>query len=86
MGPAVFEQDVRHGPARAFVYERNALACGRRKFEIELSVDETDSITSPLDHLFVGLELKRRKVPNVVSLAPRFIGEFEKGIDYKGDL
>jgi hypothetical protein len=60
-------------------------ACGRRKFEIELSVDETDSITSPLDHLFVGLELKRRKVPNVVSLAPRFIGEFEKGIDYRGD-
>jgi hypothetical protein len=56
-----------------------------RPFEIEVSVDETDSITSPLDHLFVGLELKRRKVPNVVSLAPRFIGEFEKGIDYRGD-
>jgi tagaturonate epimerase len=54
-------------------------------FEIEVSVDETDSVTSPLDHLFVGLELKRRRVPNVVSLAPRFIGEFEKGIDYRGD-
>jgi hypothetical protein len=60
-------------------------ACVGRPFEIEVSVDETDSITSPLDHLFVGLELKRRKVPNVVSLAPRFIGEFEKGIDYRGD-
>jgi len=57
-----------------------------RGFEIEVSVDETDSVTSPLDHLFVGLELKRRKVPNVVSLAPRFIGEFEKGIDYRGDF
>jgi hypothetical protein len=32
------------------------------------------------------LELKRYKVPNVVSVAPRFIGDFEKGIDYKGDL
>jgi hypothetical protein len=60
--------------------------CAERPFEIEVSVDETDSITSPLDHLFVGLELKRRSVPNVVSLAPRFIGEFEKGIDYRGDF
>jgi len=60
--------------------------CFRRPFEIEVSVDETDSVTSPLDHLFVGLELKRRHVPNVVSVAPRFIGEFEKGIDYRGDL
>lgn len=61
-------------------------ACANRAFEIEVSVDETDSVTSPLDHLFVGLELKRRHVPNVVSLAPRFIGEFEKGIDYRGDF
>jgi hypothetical protein len=61
-------------------------SCAHRAFEIEVSVDETDSITSPLDHLFVGLELKRRNVPNVVSLAPRFIGEFEKGIDYRGDF
>jgi tagaturonate epimerase len=59
--------------------------CFRRPFEIEVSVDETESVTSPLDHLFVGLELRRRKVPNVVSVAPRFIGEFEKGIDYRGD-
>ena len=63
-----------------------AEACGARAFEIEVSVDETESITSPLDHLFVGLEIRRRNVPNVVSLAPRFIGEFEKGIDYRGDL
>ena len=59
--------------------------CGGRPFEIEVSVDETDAITSPLDHLFVGLELKRRNVPNIVSVAPRFVGEFEKGIDYRGD-
>src|SRR5678816_1328531 len=42
--------------------------------------------TSIAEHLFFALELKRRNVPNVVSLAPRFIGEFEKGIDFKGDL
>jgi len=58
---------------------------GGEPFEIEVSVDETDAVTSPLDHLFCGLELKRRGV-SIVSLAPRFIGEFEKGIDYRGDL
>jgi len=53
--------------------------------EIEVSVDETDTPTSPAEHLFIGLELKRRGV-KAVSVAPRFIGEFEKGINYKGDL
>jgi tagaturonate epimerase len=59
---------------------------GDRPFEIEISVDETDDPTSVLEHFFIGSELKRLQVPNVVSVAPRFIGEFEKGIDYKGDL
>ena len=58
----------------------------RRPHEIEISVDETESPTSPEEHFFYGMELKRRQVPSVVSLAPRFIGDFEKGIDYRGDL
>jgi hypothetical protein len=63
-----------------------AKTMGTRPFEIEVSVDETSDPTSALDHLFIGLELRRLGVPRVVSVAPRFIGEFEKGIDYKGDL
>jgi hypothetical protein len=63
-----------------------AKTMGARPFEIEVSVDETDEPTSVLEHLFIGMELKRHKVPNVVSVAPRFIGDFEKGVDYKGDL
>ncbi|MGJ3241955.1 MAG: tagaturonate epimerase family protein [Opitutales bacterium] len=62
-----------------------AAANAGRAHEIEVSVDETDSPTSPLEHLFFALELKRRGV-KPVSLAPRFIGDFEKGVDYKGDL
>ena len=54
-------------------------------FEVEISIDETDTVTSPFDHYFVVNELKRKEV-KFVSLAPRFIGDFEKGIDYKGDL
>jgi tagaturonate epimerase len=54
------------------------------KFELELSVDETALPTSVAEHLFVAHELSERGV-KLISLAPRFIGEFEKGIDYKGD-
>jgi len=53
--------------------------------EVEVSVDETESVTSPFEHYFIANELKRLGV-KLISLAPRFIGEFEKGIDYKGDL
>ena len=63
-----------------------AKTMGARPFEIEVSLDETDEPTSLLEHLFIAMELKRHKVPNVVSVAPRFIGDFEKGIDYKGDV
>ena len=74
---------VAHSAAMAREIER---ASGGRPYEIEVSVDETDSPTSPLEHLFFALELRRRGVRNVVSLAPRFVGDMEKGIDYRGDL
>lgn len=54
-------------------------------YEIEISVDETESVTTPFEHFFMASELNRLGV-KIVSLAPRFIGDFEKGIDYKGDL
>ena len=63
-----------------------AQTMGNRPFEIEISVDETDDPTSAIEHFFIASELKRHQVSNVVSVAPRFIGDFEKGIDYKGDL
>jgi hypothetical protein len=53
--------------------------------EVEMSVDETDSVTSVFEHYFISTELKRLGI-TFVSLAPRFPGDFEKGIDYKGDL
>ena len=54
-------------------------------FELELSVDETALPTSIAEHFFIAHELKERGI-RLISLAPRFIGEFEKGIDYKGDV
>lgn len=54
-------------------------------FDFEVSVDETDSPTTSLEHFFIVNELARNGV-KFTSLAPRFIGRFEKGVDYIGDL
>ena len=54
-------------------------------FDYEVSVDETETPTTPLEHLFVAHELRRRGV-DFVSLAPRFVGAMEKGVDWRGDL
>lgn len=54
-------------------------------YELEVSVDETETPTTLAEHVYVASELKRLGV-RWVSLAPRYIGRFEKGIDYIGDL
>lgn len=54
-------------------------------YEIELSVDETAQPTSPAEH-FIFAERCLQSGVKLVSLAPRYVGDFEKGVDYKGDL
>ena len=54
-------------------------------FDFEVSIDETETPTSLLEHFYIGSELKRLGV-KFNSLAPRFPGRFEKGVDYIGDL
>ncbi len=79
---------VKYGGALAHTYKMAdyvAMLMGSKPFELELSVDETSQPTSILEHLFIALELKRHGT-SIVSLAPRFIGDFEKAIDYIGDL
>lgn len=56
-----------------------------RPFELEMSVDETETVTSLAEHVYIAHELKRLGV-RWVSLAPRYVGTFEKGVDYIGDL
>ncbi|MEE2640938.1 MAG: tagaturonate epimerase family protein [Planctomycetota bacterium] len=57
---------------------------GSRSVEIELSIDETDQPTTPLEHFVFADQLNAREIP-LVSIAPRFHGNFEKGIDFWGD-
>lgn len=85
------EEDVKKGMnkylrAVNFV-EQMYQAAGRivsGEFDFEVSVDETDDPTSVAEHYIVASELRERGVC-FTGLALRFIGEFEKGIDYKGD-
>ena len=54
-------------------------------YDLEISIDETTTPTLPEHHLFIARELQVRGV-TVNSLAPRFIGDFQKAIDYIGDV
>jgi len=69
----------------AAMYRHLSQAMKGRPFEVEISVDETETPTTPVEHLFIALELARLGV-EWVSLAPRYPGRFEKGVDYIGDL
>ena len=63
-------------------------ACAAAKadgFDFELSIDETDTPTTPEAHLFIAMEARAAGV-TIHSLAPRFVGEFQKAVDYIGDL
>ena len=54
-------------------------------FVVEVSMDETDLPQSPLEIFFILSALSQEQIP-VHTLAPRFSGRFNKGIDYVGDL
>jgi hypothetical protein len=56
-----------------------------RDYEIELSVDETPEPTTLAEHFIIADHCLKEGM-KLVSLAPRFVGDFEKGVDYKGDL
>src|SRR5512138_2109925 len=77
---------VKYGKAIQHAVEMfGRLSQMKDRFDFEMSVDETDSPTTPLEHFFIASELTRLGV-RFTSLAPRFIGRFEKGVDYLGDL
>lgn len=64
---------------------RNVQQAAGRDYEIELSVDETEQPTTLAEHYIIAHQCLSRGM-KLVSLAPRFIGDLEKGVDYKGDL
>ncbi|GFR37454.1 hypothetical protein PRECH8_07500 [Insulibacter thermoxylanivorax] len=67
-----------------YIYERY-IKNAERAVDFEISIDETMTPTAPEAHYLVAKELQDNQV-DIFSMAPRFCGEFQKGIDYIGDL
>jgi hypothetical protein len=68
--------------AYQFIFSRFG---NRHVVDFEISVDETPFPTTPENHLFFIIALSHRGI-KIDALAPRFVGEFQKAIDYRGDL
>ncbi|MGI6169204.1 MAG: tagaturonate epimerase family protein [Christensenellales bacterium] len=66
------------------IYYKVVKKCGRH-IDFEVSIDETLAETEPAAHYIVANELLERGV-DIGSIAPRFVGEFQKGVDYMGNL
>jgi hypothetical protein len=84
----VLRAAVKYGRAVAHVagmYRHLQQSVSDSGWELEVSVDETETPTTHAEHVYIVSELKRLGV-QWVSLAPRYIGRFEKGVDYIGDL
>jgi hypothetical protein len=69
----------------AAIYRKIAAAKGAGTFITEVSMDETDSPQTPPELLFILAALADEGVP-VQTIAPKFTGRFNKGVDYVGDV
>jgi hypothetical protein len=58
---------------------------GEGKFVPEVSMDETDSPQTPVELLIILAAIADEKVP-IQTIAPKFTGRFNKGVDYVGDV
>lgn len=85
---SLFRAMAKYGDAVAHTVrmaQRLQAQLGSDDFDLEMSVDETQTTTSLHEHFYIVSELRRLRV-RCVSIAPRFVGRFEKGVDYIGDL
>jgi len=67
------------------VYRHIEKAKGPERFITEVSMDETDSPQTPSELLVILAALADEGIP-VQTLAPKFTGRFNKGVDYAGDV
>lgn len=83
---SVLRAMAKYGPSMANAMDLYRHLVGKGiTHEVEFAVDETDYPTKPAEHVVVVSELKRLGM-EFVSFAPRFVGGFEKGVEYIGDL
>ncbi|MCX8092007.1 MAG: tagaturonate epimerase family protein [Verrucomicrobiae bacterium] len=92
-GLAVTRQQVEHIAGKYLaavqeagrIYRHIAAAKGAGRFITEVSMDETAEAQTPLELLVILAALADEGVP-LQTIAPKFTGRFNKGVDYVGDL
>ncbi|MDO5443820.1 MAG: tagaturonate epimerase family protein, partial [Bacteroidia bacterium] len=67
------------------IYRHIAEVKGADNFVTEVSMDEVDEAQTPEELRYILKELALEKIP-VQTIAPKFTGRFNKGVDYRGDL
>jgi hypothetical protein len=67
------------------IYRHIETAKGKDNFITEVSMDETDLPQTPVEMFFILAALADEKIP-LQTIAPKFTGRFNKGVDYVGDV
>ena len=67
------------------IYRHIESVKGEGKFITEVSIDEVERPQTPVDMLFILKMIANEKIP-VQTIAPKFTGRFNKGVDYVGDV
>ena len=90
---AITENDVRNIAEKflfavkeaAAIYQHIVKAKGEGNFVPEISMDEVNDAQSPVEMFFILSAIAQYKIP-VQTIAPKFTGRFNKGVDYVGDI
>ncbi len=67
------------------IYRNIELVKGVGNFVTEISMDETDEPQRPVEMLFILAAIAEEQIP-AETIAPKFTGRFNKGVDYVGDV
>ena len=67
------------------IYRRIRAEKTKDSFITEVSMDETDEPQTPLELLFILAAIAGEGIP-AQTIAPKFTGRFNKGVDYAGDV
>jgi tagaturonate epimerase len=66
------------------IYRHIAAAKGPGNFITEVSMDEVEAPQTPVDMFFILKMIADEQIP-LQTIAPKFTGRFNKGVDYEGD-
>jgi hypothetical protein len=89
----ITEEDLRQTAAKFLfavqtagqVYRKIESAKGNGNFIPEVSMDETDRAQTPVELLIILAAIASERIP-VQTIAPKFSGRFNKGVDYVGNV